>query len=124
MDTLHFEDAERLEPGEGEIEVRVHGSSVNYKDILKIEGRIHPVALENTLCEGELGVEVSGEVLRAGKGSRFANGDRVVALVSRGFRSYVTMPDTLAAKIPGDLAMEAAAVPFAYLFPRTAGSWT
>lgn len=114
LDSLAFERAERRAPAEGEIELRVHSVSLNYKDVLKIEGHIHPIALENAFWGSDLGMECAGVVLRCGPNSRYSPGDRIVAILPRGFRSYATIPETFAVKIPDNLGMEAAAIPVVY----------
>lgn len=115
LDSVGFAPAERPAPGEGEIELRVHAVSLNYKDVLKVEGHLHPIALENTFWGSDLGMECAGVVVRCGPNSRFAPGDRVVTILPRGFRSYATVPETFAVKIPGNLGMEAAGIPVTYL---------
>ncbi len=117
LDSLHFAVAERLEPGEGEIEIRVHRAGLNYKDLLKVEGRIHPLAFEDTFNGGAIGMECSGVVTQVGPGSRFVEGDRVVAIVKNGFRSYATVAEDFVVKIPevAGLGMELAGVPVVFL---------
>lgn len=114
-ESLHFESVERVAPVEGEIELRVHSVALNYKDVLKIEGQIHPIALEKTFWGTDLGMECAGVVERVGPGSRFAVGDRVVAILQKGFRSHATVKEIYSAKIPDNLGMEVAAVPVVYL---------
>jgi len=80
-----------------------------------VEGRIHPVALENTFWGSDLGMECAGIVARSGPGASFAPGDRVVAILPKGFRSYATIPEIRAARIPDGLGMEMAAVPVVYV---------
>ncbi len=115
LESLRFEPAARTDPGTGEIEVRVHSAALNYKDLLKIYGRLHPIALENTYCGPELGMECAGVVVRCADGSRFQPGDRVAAPLKRGYRTYVTIPERFASKIPESLGMEAAAIPIVYM---------
>lgn len=114
LDSLHYESLERVEPQEGEVELRIHAVSLNYKDLLKIEGRIHPNAVENTFNESDFGMECAGVITRCGANSQFVPGDRVVTFLSRGFRSYATVPETFVVKIPERLGMEAAAIPVVY----------
>jgi acyl transferase domain-containing protein/NAD(P)-dependent dehydrogenase (short-subunit alcohol dehydrogenase family)/acyl carrier protein len=91
-ESFSFVAAERREPGEGEIELRVHR-----------------VAIDEGALAG------AGVVLRAGPGSRFAPGDEVVGLLGSGFRSYATIPDAFVEKIPEGLGMEAAGIPGGWL---------
>jgi acyl transferase domain-containing protein/NADPH:quinone reductase-like Zn-dependent oxidoreductase/NAD(P)-dependent dehydrogenase (short-subunit alcohol dehydrogenase family)/acyl carrier protein len=111
LESLHYAAAERREPGEGEIELRVHRVGLDDKDLLEVEGRVHPIAYEGALDGAGFGGEGAGVVLRAGPGSRFAPGDAVVARLASGFRSYATISDAFVEKIPPGLGMEAAGIP-------------
>ncbi|CAN5493083.1 type I polyketide synthase [soil metagenome] len=115
IESLYYQPAERTAPGPGEIEIRIHRSALNYKDLLKVEGRLHPGAFEDTFNESDFGMECSGIVLRSGPESKFSPGDRVVAILTRGFRSVATVPDAFAIKLPANLDMDAAAIPVVYL---------
>ena len=114
QDSLRFEFSERVAPAAGEIEMRIHRVALNYKDLLKIEGHISPIVLEDTFWGTDLGMECSGVVERCGAGSAFAAGDRVAAILPRAFRSYATIPETFVVKIPAALDMDAAAIPVVY----------
>ncbi len=115
IESLYYESAERTAPGPGEIEIRIHRSALNYKDLLKVEGRLHPGAFEDTFNESDFGMECSGIVLRCGPDSKFVPGDQVVAILTRGFRSVATVPDAFAIKLPANLDMDAAAIPVVYM---------
>jgi len=115
LESLRFEAAERPEPAAGEVELRVHRAALNYKDLLKIYGRLHPTALEGTFFGADFGMECAGIVTRVGPGSRFQPGDRVVAMARRAFRTYAIAPEVFTAALPEPLGMEAAAIPIVYL---------
>ncbi|MDD5199803.1 MAG: SDR family NAD(P)-dependent oxidoreductase [Terrimicrobiaceae bacterium] len=115
LDSLHFEPVERRAPGEGEIELRIHRVALNYKDLLKIEGHIHPIALENTFWGSDPGMECAGVVIRCGPNSGFSPSDRVAAILPRAFRTYATIPEKFVVRIPPSLDMDAAAIPVVYL---------
>ena len=115
VDSLHFVHANRPDPQAGEIEVRVHSAALNYKDVLKLGGHIHPLALENTFWGTDLGMECAGVVTRCGPDSCFREGDKVVAILPRAFRSYARIREVFAVKIPDNMGMEAAAVPVVFL---------
>lgn len=115
IEGLHYERAERREPGEGELEVRIHRVGLNYKDLLKVEGRIQPVVLEDTFNGAHFGMEAAGEVLRVGPGSRFQPGDLVATMLLDGFRSHALVPEVFTTRIPDNLGMEAAGVPVVFL---------
>lgn len=114
-DSLGFRRIERVAPGAGEVEIRIHRVALNYKDFLKAEGHISPLVLEDTFWGAELGMECAGVVERCGEGSAFSPGDKVVAILQRGFRTYATIPETFVAKIPPNLGMDAAAIPVVYM---------
>jgi polyketide synthase 12/epothilone polyketide synthase D len=116
LDALVYESCARPDPGEGEVEIRVHAVGLNYKDLLKIEGRLNPLAYEGTFNGAAIGMECAGVVLRAGMGSRFQPGDRVAAMVRDGFRSYLTVPETFVVKLPEGMSMEeGASVPVVFM---------
>jgi acyl transferase domain-containing protein/NAD(P)-dependent dehydrogenase (short-subunit alcohol dehydrogenase family) len=115
IDSLHYEPAQRSTPAAGEVEIRIHKVALNYKDLLKVDGRIHPAAYENTFNGSEIGMECTGVVLRCGPGCMLAEGDEVVAVIRDGFRSYATLPEQFVEKIPKGLGMDAAAIPVVYL---------
>jgi acyl transferase domain-containing protein/acyl carrier protein len=115
QDSLAFRQIERAAPAAGEVEIRIHRVALNYKDFLKVEGHISPLVLEDTFWGAELGMECAGVVERCGANSSFSPGDKVVAILQRGFRTYATIPETFVAKIPPNLDMDAAAIPVVYM---------
>jgi acyl transferase domain-containing protein/NADPH:quinone reductase-like Zn-dependent oxidoreductase/acyl carrier protein len=114
-ESLSFRPTQRVEPAGREIELRVHQVALNYKDLLKLEGRLHPGAFEDTFNGAAFGMECAGVVVRCGPGSAFKPGDRVVTIVTNGFRSFATVPEEFAVPIPEGFGMEMAAIPVVYL---------
>ncbi len=114
LDSLHFQSTERIAPGDGEVEVRVHRAGLNYKDLLKIEGRLHPLALEGTVTGSAIGMECAGVVVRVGPGTGFVEGDQVVVMTRDSFRTYATVGAESVVRIPDGLGMAAAAVPVVF----------
>lgn len=112
---LRFERADRPAPGRGEVEIRVQLVGLNYKDVLKVEGRLHPLAFEGTFNGADVGMECSGTIERVPPGSRFQPGDRVVAMMRDGFRSHVLAPEIFTKRIPESLGFEVAGMPVAWL---------
>ncbi|MEM7385633.1 MAG: zinc-binding dehydrogenase, partial [Verrucomicrobiota bacterium] len=102
-------DCDRIEPAEGQIEIRVEAAGINFIDGLDIAGML-PFKRE------WLGVECAGEVVRVGKGAAFDVGDKIVALAPGSFRQFVTVPTELVARRNLDLTPgEAATLPANYL---------
>ena len=104
LDELHFENTERIAPKEEEIEILIENTSINFKDYLKVSGKISSEALEGTYCEEKVGLDCCGIVTRIGQGvSKFKVGDKVVAFAAGTFQTYATTSIYLAAKCPDQL---------------------
>lgn len=118
-EVAQFCDVERPEPGESEVLIRVHASSVNPADWLTMVGRPVVARLEFGLLRHKRpipGKDVAGTVTAVGsKVTRFRPGDEVYGELAGGaYGEYViATADVLAAK-PANLGFaEAAAVPLA-----------
>ena len=107
VENLYYHRMTRLLPAENEIEIKVHATGLNFKDLMKIYGRLPTSVIEGTFFGDTIGMEVSGKVVSVGSGVvDFKPGDRAVATVTGGFASHVTTPTTFAAKIPNHLSCE------------------
>lgn len=119
MDVLSYEDAPRPTPGEGEVLVRIHATSVNPFDCAVRAG--YMTGWFNHTLPLILGTDVSGVVEELGPGvNHFSPGDAVYtrAGVARdgAYAEYVTVPaGDLAAKPQSLDHLVAAALPHATL---------
>lgn len=98
------------EPGSHEILVRVHAAGVNRPDVAQRQGVYPPPPGASPLP----GLEIAGDVVALGpEVTRFAVGDRVMALVAGGgYAEYATVHEDSALPIPEGLNnIEAAAIP-------------
>lgn len=113
LDTLEFVTADRQPPKEGQIEVAVSASSINFADVLLAFGKYFA-------ADGQrkgLGVDFAGVVTAVGAGvTDFKVGDRVGAIAdTAGWSTFVTCDARLAAALPDSMSTEeAAAVSTAY----------
>ncbi len=101
---------DRPEPGEGEVLIRVAAAGLNRPDLLQRRGLYVPNK-DNALRPG---LEVSGTIEVLGPGAtRFAPGDRVVALANGGgYAEYVVVPEGQVLPCPtGWRLVDAAALP-------------
>lgn len=74
FDTVTLETAPAVDPGPGEITVRLRASSLNYHDLGVVSGAMGPTARRIPMSDG------AGEVTAVGEGVReFAVGDHVVS---------------------------------------------
>jgi putative PIG3 family NAD(P)H quinone oxidoreductase len=104
---LHLVDAERPEPGPGEIRIAVRAAGVNRPDILQRRG-MYPPPPGAPLT---LGLEAAGEVEAVGAGvERWSVGDRVTALLGGGGYAEACIVDARhALPIPDGVSFEEAA---------------
>ncbi|MCU1504304.1 MAG: polyketide synthase, partial [Ilumatobacteraceae bacterium] len=110
LERLELQPLERRPPGVGEIEIRVHVTGLNFRDVL--------IALDLYPDEvASFGEECSGEVVRVGAGvQRLQPGAKVLAIGSGSFASYVTTNADLAIEMPPEMTFEdAATVPITFL---------
>ncbi len=108
-------------PGADEVLVRVRATSVNPYDWHHLLGeprvaRLMPGMGLRTPKIGILGCDMAGRVVSTGENvTEFRPGDDVFALLEHGgYAEYVSVPERLLARMPGNMAYEqAAAVPMA-----------
>jgi NADPH:quinone reductase-like Zn-dependent oxidoreductase len=107
----------KLEMGEHEVEIEVHATALNFKDVMKATGLFPARLVEGNLWSHEtLGMECSGRVTRTGSNvAHVRPGDEVMALSPRSFASHTVTHGALVVANPGLSAAEAAGVPVAFL---------
>ena len=107
-DVLHYEEADRPEPGAGEVLIRVHAASVNPTDWKSRRG------LSKTSLPAVLGKDASGTV-ELSRADGFAEGDDVFGYVpGGGYAEFaIASADTIAVKPAGLSHEQAAALPVA-----------
>ncbi|MBC8088317.1 MAG: type I polyketide synthase, partial [Phycisphaerae bacterium] len=100
----------RAQPGHGELEIRVHATGLNFRDVLNALGMYPGDA-------GALGNECSGVVTAVGDGvPEFQIGDEVVSMVDRSFATYVIALANQTVIKPASLSfVEAATIPVTFL---------
>ena len=105
---LHYEEADRPEPGDGQVLIRVHAASVNPTDWKARRG------LSETRLPAVLGRDVSGTV-ELSRADGFAEGDDVFGYVAGGgYAEFaIASASTIARKPPGLSHEQAAALPVA-----------
>ena len=110
LDALVQVPAVRRPPGDGEIEIRVLATGLNFRDVLIALG-VYPDEVDT------FGEECYGEVVSVGDGvDRLRPGDMVIAMGSGSFADYLTTDAHLAVPAPaGLLPEEAATIPITFL---------
>jgi acyl transferase domain-containing protein/NADPH:quinone reductase-like Zn-dependent oxidoreductase/NADP-dependent 3-hydroxy acid dehydrogenase YdfG len=110
LENLHWASVLRAAPGPGEVEIHVHATGLNFRDVLCALGMYPGEA-------GALGAECAGVVTRTGDGIEgIEPGDKVMALAKGGFSTYVTVRADHVAPIPAGMSLaETASIPAAFL---------
>ncbi|MBI5481064.1 MAG: NAD(P)H-quinone oxidoreductase [Deltaproteobacteria bacterium] len=111
---LHLGEVPTPAPGPRQIRLRVAATAVNRADLLQRRGSYPPPPGESDI----LGLECAGTVDAVGPGAtRFAPGDRVMALLAGGgYAEAVVCDERVALPVPAALGLEeAAAVPEVFL---------
>jgi len=103
----------RRPPANGEIEIRVRATGLNFRDVMYTMGMLSDEAVEDGFAGATLGLECSGDVVEVGPGvTDFEVGDSVMCFAPACFASHVTTPTTAVAKMmEGWTYEEAATVP-------------
>jgi NADPH:quinone reductase-like Zn-dependent oxidoreductase len=109
-EVLSFEEAERPEPADGEVLIRVHAASVN-----PIEWKYRRGMIAKEL-PAVLGSDISGTIERS-RADGFAEGEDVFGFAATGaYAEFATAPAALLARKPAALShAQAAAIPVAGL---------
>ncbi len=94
LDSLRFRQCERRAPEPGEVELNIRAAALNFKDVLKILGRMSDRLLDGTFFGTSIGMEAVATVTRVGDGVRdLKPGDRIVVSAGGGcLQPYVTLP--------------------------------
>ncbi|KAI0130517.1 polyketide synthase [Xylariales sp. AK1849] len=107
LDTLYFHDEELNDLGDDEVEIKVHATGMNFKDVVIAMGQ---------LPSPYIGIECAGLVSRIGTSVHgLSVGDRVCAMSEGAYSTFARCPATSAAKIPSSMSFEiAASIPVVY----------
>ncbi|MER6610077.1 type I polyketide synthase [Streptomyces sp. NPDC000927] len=115
LDSLELAATARRQPGEGEVEVRVDATGLNFRDVLTALGMLG----SEPATSYRIGFECAGEVSAVGPGVHHVRpGDTVLAVQLEGgaFGSFITLPATAVIPVPPALApTTAAGLPTAFL---------
>jgi len=104
LENLHVVERERAEPGPGQVQVRLHAASLNYRDLLMVTGRYNPRQPTPLIpCS-----DGAGEVIAVGPGvTQWQVGDRVMGTFFQTWSGGRVREDkarkTLGGPLPGTL---------------------
>ncbi len=107
---------ERVAPGDGEIEIAVAATGLNFRDVMVGMGLLDEGLLAGGMSSAALGFECAGQVVRVGSQVQgLAVGDHVMGFAADAFSSHVTSPAQSFVKVPAGMPLEAATtIPVAF----------
>lgn len=107
LDVLKVGEVARPVPGEGQVLVKVHATSINRPDLVQREGKYPPPPGDSEI----LGLEVSGVIEECGPGvTGWQKGERVISLVGGGaYAEYAVAYASHLMRIPESMSFEEAA---------------
>jgi acyl transferase domain-containing protein/NADPH:quinone reductase-like Zn-dependent oxidoreductase/NADP-dependent 3-hydroxy acid dehydrogenase YdfG/acyl carrier protein len=114
--SLHWERQPRRELRGDEVEVVVHATGLNFRDVMYALGLLSDQAVESGFSGSSLGLEFSGIVAGLGPSAEgFVIGDRVVGFSPSSFADRVITRAPAMARIPAEMSFAAAAtIPSAF----------
>jgi acyl transferase domain-containing protein/NAD(P)-dependent dehydrogenase (short-subunit alcohol dehydrogenase family)/acyl carrier protein len=92
LEGLVFRAVERRAPGPTEVEVEVRVAAINFKDVLKAQGRLPADYVAATATGEQLGLEVAGVVVRRGASVVDLQVDDEVVCLAAPIATFVTLP--------------------------------
>jgi acyl transferase domain-containing protein/acyl carrier protein len=110
IENLELAAAPRIQPGAGQVEIEVHATGLNFRDVLNVLD-MYPGD------PGPLGSDCVGRITAVGEGVEgLAPGDEVIALAGESFSRYVVAPqEWVLPKPEGMSAAQAASLPTTFL---------
>ncbi|BBP00751.1 type I polyketide synthase [Sulfuriferula nivalis] len=114
---LRWEAHPRVPPAAHEIEVEIHATGLNFRDIMYALGMLSDEAIENGFAGPTLGLEFAGVVTNVGmQANGYAVGDRVVGFGPSSFSNRVITQSSAISLIPEAISFAAAAtIPSTFL---------
>lgn len=100
IDSLEFAERFTREPGPGEVQVKIHAISFNYRDLLMVKGLYNPkMALPRLPCS-----DGAGEVVAVGEGvTSWKPGDRVAGIFMQNWLDGPPTPAKVKGALGGDI---------------------
>lgn len=107
---LSWKSVPRVVPHGDQIEVAIHATGLNFRDVMYALGLLSDEAVEKGFAGPSLGLEFAGTVLNSGPdASEFAPGDAVVGFAPSSFGNRLMTRAAALSRIPAGLSFEAAA---------------
>jgi len=106
---LRWEIHPTIAPKPDEVEIEVHASGLNFRDVMFTLGLLSDEAIENGFSGPTLGLEFSGTIINcSADNSDFSLGDKVVGFGPSSFGNRVITKSNAISHIPAGISFEAA----------------
>jgi acyl transferase domain-containing protein/NADPH:quinone reductase-like Zn-dependent oxidoreductase/acyl carrier protein len=117
IETFRWSPATRRTPEQGEVEVEILATGLNFRDVMLALGLLDDDVLDGGMAGAVFGFECAGRVIACGPDvPDLKAGDTVMGFAAGAFATHVTAPHAAFMKVPAGLSAEAAAsVPVAFL---------
>jgi phthiocerol/phenolphthiocerol synthesis type-I polyketide synthase C len=107
---LHWKLTDRRKAIDDDVEVAVHATGLNFRDLMYALGLLSDEAVENGFAGPTLGLEFAGTVTRTGADVEdFKEGDKVVGFGPSSFANHVVTKAAAISHVPPQMSFEAAA---------------
>ena len=107
---LRWEASPYVAPQGDQVEIKVHATGLNFRDVMYALGLLSDEAVEDGFAGPSLGLECAGVVTAIGSGvTGFAIGDAVVAFGPSSLSNRVLTSEGAVSRIPNGISFEAAA---------------
>jgi acyl transferase domain-containing protein/acyl carrier protein len=117
IDSIYYLHEKRQAPEGKEIEIEVETTCLNFKDLLKVQGKLGAIAMSDTYFGDSIGMECLGRVVRIGSDHQdLVVGQQCVFTVKGGaFASFVTFEPQYWLPIPDSLKPKEALIVVPYM---------
>ncbi len=117
LDSLRWTRGQRRAPGDGEVEIALRATGLNFRDVMFALGILPDEAVENGFAGATVGMEAAGIVTRVGPGvAELEIGQPVMCFAPACFASHVTTTTGAVAPLPAGIDFAAAATVPAVFF--------
>ncbi|MBD3345685.1 MAG: SDR family NAD(P)-dependent oxidoreductase [Chitinivibrionales bacterium] len=105
VEDISFKKAPLKNPKQNEIQIKVHYTALNFKDLLKIIGKMPEIETLATYNKDTIGIECFGVVVNAGDSmDKFKTGDHVIVAMDKWcMQAYITTNSPYIYKVPQNI---------------------
>ena len=116
LDSLSWQPARRTAPRQGEVEVEVLATGLNFRDVMSARGLLSERILDAGASGAGMGMEYAGVIRRTGAGSDLTPGTTVMGFGQSAFATHLVVPAASVSALPAGVdPVAAAGLPVAFV---------